>query len=537
MIRRVARDTRTAATAASRSVRTRVMSAASMATSAPDPIANPSPCVPAWARAAASLTPSPTMPTTAPWACRSATTSRLSAGSTSARTSAASIPTCAATCSAARALSPVSSTGRIPSSRRAATAAREEGRTVSRTTRTATACSGSLSASAPISALTASAAWPTARTTAVAPESWVSSTAERTASGTSAPISPVSQPGRPTATRRPSTVAETPRPSWLEKSDGAGRSPRRSRAAAVMAAATGCSEADSTAPARRSISCPSGTRPAAASAPVPAVAPTSRQASTSRLMRPWVTVPVLSMTIVSSARVDSSTSGPLMTTPNWAARPEPTSSAVGVARPSAQGQAMTSTATAAVKAACGLCSVSSHPTKVAADSTRTMGTNTPEIRSARRWTGALPACAAVTIRPIRASVVPSPTAVARTSSAPEVLTVAPVTDCPASTSVGTDSPVSSEASTAERPSTTTPSVATFSPGRTRNRSPAARSSMLMRSSVRVASARGAPSSSRTSTASRLPDGEVRTTRVTSLAPSSSRARRASPERYLARASA
>ena len=55
-----------AATAASRSVRTRVMSAASMATSAPEPMANPSPCVPAWARAAASLTPSPTMPTTAP---------------------------------------------------------------------------------------------------------------------------------------------------------------------------------------------------------------------------------------------------------------------------------------------------------------------------------------------------------------------------------------------------------------------------------------------------------------------------------------
>ena len=93
MIRRVARDTRTAATAASRSVRTRVMSAASMATSAPEPMAKPSPCVPAWARAAASLTPSPTMPTTAPSACRAATTSRLSPGSTSARTSAASIPT------------------------------------------------------------------------------------------------------------------------------------------------------------------------------------------------------------------------------------------------------------------------------------------------------------------------------------------------------------------------------------------------------------------------------------------------------------
>ena len=37
--------------------------------------------------------------------------------------------------------------------------------------------------------------------------------------------------------------------------------------------------------------------------------------------------------------------------PNWAPRPVPTSRAVGVARPSAHGQAMISTATAAVKAA------------------------------------------------------------------------------------------------------------------------------------------------------------------------------------------
>ena len=69
-------------------------------------------------------------------------------------------------------------------------------------------------------------------------------------------------------------------------------------------------------------------------------------------MRPRVTVPVLSSTIVSRARLDSSTSGPLMTTPSLAARPEPTSRAVGVARPSAHGQAMTSTATAAVRACC-----------------------------------------------------------------------------------------------------------------------------------------------------------------------------------------
>ena len=65
---------------------------------------------------------------------------------------------------------------------------------------------------------------------------------------------------------------------------------------------------------------------------------------------PVVTVPVLSSTMVSTRRVDSSTSGPLMRMPSWAPRPVPTRSAVGVASPSAHGQAMISTATAAVKA-------------------------------------------------------------------------------------------------------------------------------------------------------------------------------------------
>ncbi len=52
-----------------------------------------------------------------------------------------------------------------------------------------------------------------------------------------------------------------------------------------------------------------------------------------------------------------------------------------------------------------------------------------------------------------------------------MLTVAPVTPSPGPTSTGTGSPVSREVSRADVPSTTTPSVATFSPGRTANRSP------------------------------------------------------------------
>ncbi len=100
-----------------------------------------------------------------------------------------------------------------------------------------------------------------------------------------------------------------------------------------------------------------------------------------------------------------------------------------------------------------------------------MGTKTAEMRSTRRWIGALPVCASSTRRAICASAVSAPTRVARTTSRPYVLMVAPATSVPGPTSTGTGSPVSIDASTAERPSSTTPSVAIFSPGRTTNRSP------------------------------------------------------------------
>ena len=51
-------------------------------------------------------------------------------------------------------------------------------------------------------------------------------------------------------------------------------------------------------------------------------------------------MPVLSSTATSTWRVCSSTSPPLMTMPSCAPRPVPTMIAVGVARPSAHGQAM-----------------------------------------------------------------------------------------------------------------------------------------------------------------------------------------------------
>ena len=195
--------------------------------------------------------------------------------------------------------------------------------------------------------------------------------------------------------------------------------------------------------------------------------------TSTRVICPVVTVPVLSSTMVSTRRVDSRTSGPLMRMPSWAPRPVPTSSAVGVASPRAHGQAMISTATAAVNAVVAPAPAPSQNPSVATARAMTTGTKTAETRSARRCTGALPFCASVTRRAIWASWVSAPTRVARTTRRPPALTVAPVTASPGPTSTGTGSPVSSEASMAEVPSSTIPSVATFSPGRTTKRSPTA----------------------------------------------------------------
>jgi hypothetical protein len=105
-----------------------VMSAASRATSVPDPMAIPrSAC----ASAGASLTPSPTMATTRPASCSSLTVATLSSGRTPANTSRAGIPTAAATRPATCALSPVSRIGRSPSSVRSAMAGAEDSLRVS----------------------------------------------------------------------------------------------------------------------------------------------------------------------------------------------------------------------------------------------------------------------------------------------------------------------------------------------------------------------------------------------------------------------
>ena len=173
----------------------------------------------------------------------------------------------------------------------------------------------------------------------------------------------------------------------------------------------------------------------------------------------------------------SSTVPSLMSTPSWAPFPIPTVSAVGVARPSAQGQATQMTAMAGMSACTRRPSEPAGTRKNHAQNTtsaisRMAGTNTAAMRSAMRWMGAFVPWASSTARTMRASVESAPTRRARTVTAPVVFWVPPVTASPAAFTTGSVSPVSMDSSTSVAPSTTTPSTGIFSPGRTSTVSPA-----------------------------------------------------------------
>ena len=157
--------------------------------------------------------------------------------------------------------------------------------------------------------------------------------------------------------------------------------------------------------------------------------------------------------------------------PYSAPLPTPTMIDVGVARPMAQGQAMTSTAMSRSSAGTKPAPAMSHTAKVIRARTMTVGTNHAATRSTTRWMGALLPCACSTMRMICDKTVSLPTLPASMVSKPWRLIVAPMTGSPACLPTGRLSPVIMLSSTDERPSTTRPSTGTFSPGRTRSTSP------------------------------------------------------------------
>ena len=158
---------------------------------------------------------------------------------------------------------------------------------------------------------------------------------------------------------------------------------------------------------------------------------------------------------------------------------------IGVARPSAQGHAMIRTVTATMSA---WASRGSGPTvaqtrNATTATTITAGTNQAATRSAVRWIGARDRWASATICTIRASIVSRPILSARMTNEPVWFTVPPMTPSPAVFVVGIASPVTSDSSSEERPSSTVPSTGTVSPGRTRSRSPIWTRSRVISSSV------------------------------------------------------
>ena len=101
--------------------------------------------------------------------------------------------------------------------------------------------------------------------------------------------------------------------------------------------------------------------------------------------------------------------------------------------------------------------------------------------------GARCACASSTMWTILAMVVSEAAAVARTRSVPPSMMEPAKTWSPGPFATGSDSPVTGAWSAAAEPSTTTPSTAARSPGRTRTTSPTTRPATSMVVSLRPAS--------------------------------------------------
>ena len=184
-----------------------------------------------------------------------------------------------------------------------------------------------------------------------------------------------------------------------------------------------------------------------------------------------MTVPVLSSSTSVARPARSTTSPPFSRRPRCVASPVETITAIGVASPSAHGQAMTTTEMPVMSARSSGAPRASQKTSVAAARTSIAGTNTPTTRSATAWMRGFAPCASSTARTIPASTVSLPTRVTSTTSAPVPFTVPPITAAPGAFATGRDSPVTSDSSTSEAPSSTVPSSGTRSPGTTAIRSP------------------------------------------------------------------
>ena len=420
----------TAVATSSGSERIRTMSAVSIATSVPAPIAIPTS---AWANAGASLTPSPTIATLLPARCSSPILLALSAGRTSAIT--CRIPSSRAIRSAVARLSPVSITTSTPCSWIASTAALAVGRGAS------------------LMPITAEARPSTATTTTVRPSAAISSRV--LASPLRLIVSRAISLALPTATRRPPTVARAPWPGTFSKSVAESWAAPTCSARRTIASASGCSESRSTAAARARTSF--SDKPSAVSSVTSG--------------SPLVSVPVLSITTTWTRAAASIAAAFLKRIPRLAPSPVPTMMAVGVARPRASGQVITTTVMANRIAWLKLRPASNQTINVSVPPISATSTSQKAARSASCCPGAFELWASCTSLTMWARAVSEPTFVARARSVPFLLIEPPINCAFGAFETGRLSPVTTDSSTSLMPSSTTASTGTLEPGLMRTTSP------------------------------------------------------------------
>ena len=173
-------------------------------------------------------------------------------------------------------------------------------------------------------------------------------------------------------------------------------------------------------------------------------------------------MPVLSTTSTSTFSNASIASAVFTSTPAFAPLPTATMMLIGVAKPSAHGQAMMSTLTAVMTASTG--DTNSQITSARIATRITAGTNQSETVSTSFWIGTRDRWAWPTISTIFDSVVSRPVAATVMVKLPVVLSVPPVTASPGCLATGTGSPVIIDSSTRLSPLATSPSSGTLPPG-------------------------------------------------------------------------
>ena len=188
---------------------------------------------------------------------------------------------------------------------------------------------------------------------------------------------------------------------------------------------------------------------------------------------PSVKVPVLSKAIVSMPAASPSAPASRTRMPDFEAAPMPVTSASGVARPSAQGQEITSTEMPATTAI-SLLPIHHQTRAVSAAMAITAGTKMRATRSASCCSGARDNCAVSTMRAMRERVESSPTALASTVSIVDPLSAPAITFDPGLLVSRWLSPVTRLSSISPMPSVTVPSATARWPGLTAKLSPGLR---------------------------------------------------------------